>query len=165
MNRLIVVMGVAGSGKSTVGAALAGALASPFLEGDAFHPPANIKKQAGGLPLDNSDRVQWIDNMAGAITRSTAPTLVLACSALNDFVRDSLVEKTKRDCVWVLLDAPQEVLAERMQSRKGHFMPPELLASQLAALEPPADCFRIDATEGLPQILDTIGRRLGAIKN
>ena len=156
MKRLIVVMGVAGSGKSTVGAALATALGAPFLEGDAFHPPANIEKQASGRPLDNDDRVQWIDNMASAFRNLRDGTIILACSALNDFVRSSLSEKSERDCIWVLLAAPREVLAERLTQRKGHFMPPELLASQLAALQPPRNCIRADATKELAVVIAKI---------
>ena len=154
--RVIVVMGVAGSGKSTVGALLANALESPFLEGDSFHPPANIDKQANGRPLDNSDRVQWIDNMASAIRASSGDTIVLACSALNEFVRCRLETKTERDCVWVLLDAPPALLQERVTHRKGHFMPPELLASQFAAFEQPDTCIRVDATPKPPEIVAAI---------
>ena len=133
----VVVMGVAGSGKSTVAAALAGALGGIYLDADDFHPPANVAKMTAGIPLTDEDRMPWLhlvgETMAAQHTRGRLP--IVACSALKRRYRDVLRE-AGGDVFFVQLDGSPELLAERIAARTDHFMPPSLLASQLAALEP-----------------------------
>jgi gluconokinase len=132
-SRPVVVMGVSGSGKTTVGAALADALGLPFVDGDALHPAANVAKMAVGIPLDDADRAPWL----GAIGRVLAAgPVVVACSALKRVYRDRL-RAAAPALQLVLLDGGRELLASRMAARPGHFMPTTLLDSQLATLERP----------------------------
>ncbi len=135
---VIVVMGVSGSGKSTVGPRLAAALGGDYAEGDAFHPPANIAKMKRGEPLDDVDRKPWLEAMAAAIrgwTQAERPT-VLSCSALKRRYRD-ILRSGAADLRFVHLAGDKALIAARMAARKDHFMPPALLDSQFAALEPP----------------------------
>jgi len=134
----VVVMGVCGSGKSTVGAALAAHLNATFLEGDAFHPPANVARMAAGIALDDNDRQGWLQALGarlGAAQRE-GQAVVLSCSALKRSYRDTLRQQAG-DLALVYLAGTPELLAQRMAGRSGHYMPPSLLASQLATLEPP----------------------------
>lgn len=132
-----VIMGVSGSGKSTVGAALAQHCAVRFLEGDAFHPAVNVKKMTAGIPLDDDDRAGWLDALAIEIgqARSRELGLVLSCSALKRCYRD-LLRTADPALRFVHLAGPRELIAVRMQGRPGHYMPPSLLDSQLQTLEP-----------------------------
>lgn len=136
----LVVMGVSGTGKSTLGAALARRLDRPFLEGDRFHPPANVARMAGGAPLADEDRWPWLDAIVAAMDDEAAAgrSTVVACSALRRAYRDRLRRATGR-VRFLLIDVPADELHRRMAAREGHFMPPALLASQLATLEPLAD--------------------------
>ena len=134
--RHIVVMGVTATGKTTVGTALAAALGGVFVEGDAFHPQANIDKMSAGIPLDDDDRRPWLRALAGEIARLDAAgeISVTACSALRRRYRDWLREGNS-GVFFVHLDATSDVLLDRMR-RRTHFMPPSLLQSQLDTLEP-----------------------------
>jgi gluconokinase len=133
----IVLMGVAGSGKTVVGELLAEKLGVPFLDGDDFHPAANVDKMASGVPLDDADRWPWLDAVGAAVKNAPAPKLVVACSALKRAYRARLAEAAGRPLLFVLLDASRETLARRLAGRRGHFMPASLLDSQLKTLEPP----------------------------
>ncbi|WP_345763993.1 gluconokinase [Diaminobutyricibacter sp. McL0608] len=131
---LVVVMGVSGSGKSTVGALLAESLGAPFTDGDDLHPPANVAKMAAGIPLDDDDRWPWLAAVGRTLAAAGPDGLVVACSALKRAYRDAI--RAEAPTVrFVELDSSPAVLAARMV-RPGHFMPPSLLASQLATLEP-----------------------------
>lgn len=136
---LYVVMGVAGSGKSTVGAALAQSLDVEFAEGDAYHPPENVKRMAAGIPLSDDDRAGWLRALAARIREaSTAGDgLVMTCSALKRTYRD-LLRTAAPELHFVFLHGPRALLAERLAGRSGHFMPASMLESQLAALEEPS---------------------------
>lgn len=142
---VVVVMGVAGSGKTAHGRALASALGWDFADADDHHPPANVAKMATGTPLDDADRAPWLATLRAEIERRLASDrpLVLACSALKQAYRDALWADRPRMRL-VHLDGPRELLAARLGARAGHFMPAALLDSQLAALETPADAVRID---------------------
>jgi len=135
---IVLVMGVSGAGKTTVGEALARRLGWTFQEGDAFHPPANIAKMASGHPLDDADRAPWLASVEAWISDQLAAgrSGVIACSALKKAYRHALAAGRK-DVVLVYLTGGAGLIAERLQARRGHFMPPALLASQLADLEAP----------------------------
>jgi gluconokinase len=133
----IVIMGVAGSGKTVVGSALAGRLGVPFRDADEFHPAANVAKMSSGVPLDDEDRWPWLEAIGAAI-RDTRGGIVVACSALKRIYRDRIIGVAGRAVTFVYLDGDGATLAKRLGGRKGHFMPASLLDSQLATLEPPA---------------------------
>jgi gluconokinase len=135
----IVVMGVCGCGKSTVGHRIAAALDGPFLEGDAFHPPANVEKMSRGMPLEDADRWPWLDELGAALGAAVRKrgSAVAACSALKRGYRDRLAEAAGMPVRFVHLTGTRELLATRMNERTDHFMPASLLDSQLATLEPP----------------------------
>lgn len=134
----VVVMGVSGSGKSTVAALLAHTLGVEFVEGDAWHSPANVAKMAAGQPLTDADRQGWLEALAGRIAGAVAQRqgLVLACSALKRSYRD-ILRRGAPGLPFVLLHGERAVLAQRLAGRQGHYMPPALLDSQLATLEWP----------------------------
>jgi gluconokinase len=154
----IVVMGVSGSGKSTFGRQLAARLSAPFLEGDDFHPPGNVQKMRDGIALRDEDRWPWLDRIAEefAAVGVNSPLIVGACSALRRIYRDRLRERILRPVAFICLEASAQVLSARMSSRTGHFMPPALLSSQLATLEPPgADeiALSLDSTKPTDELL------------
>jgi gluconokinase len=132
-----VVMGVSGCGKSTVGAMLAARLGVRFVEGDAFHPARNVAKMSAGLPLDDDDRADWLRALAAEIeaARLAGTGIVLSCSALKRRYRD-LLRQADPALRFAHLRGPRAVIAERMEGRSGHYMPPALLDSQLRDLEP-----------------------------
>lgn len=133
-----VVMGVAGAGKTLIGSSLARTLGVAFVEGDEFHPPANVAKMAAGIALDDDDRAGWLDALAARIARARREDhgLVVAASVLKRAYRD--VFRAADPAVrFILLTAPRPVIAGRLEHRTGHYMPPSLLDSQLAILEPP----------------------------
>ncbi|WP_128375509.1 gluconokinase [Streptomyces cavernae] len=134
--RVIVVMGVTGTGKSTIGSLLAARLGVVYADGDDFHPPANIEKMTAGTPLTDEDRWPWLDTIgAWAHERAAGPGGVVSCSALRRVYRDRL-RAAEPGVVFVHLTGDRELIAERIDRRKGHFMPTALLDSQFATLEP-----------------------------
>lgn len=133
----IVVMGVSGSGKSTMAHLLAARLGLPFIEGDAWHPPANVERMAAGQALTDEDRRGWLLALAEQLRLAHQTGSVLACSALKRSYRDRLREGAPGLRLVHLTGSPS-VLAQRVQARQGHYMPPTLLQSQLDTLEPPA---------------------------
>ena len=136
---LVVVMGVSGCGKSTVGRALAEALGLRFIEGDEWHPPRNVALMAAGTPLTDDDRRDWLQALAGQLASAAAQGqgLVLSCSALKRSYREQL-RSSAPGLRFVHLHGSPDLLAARMATRPGHYMPPSLLPSQLDTLEPPA---------------------------
>jgi beta-N-acetylhexosaminidase len=135
---LLVVMGVSGSGKSTIGSEIARELELPFFDADSLHPLANIELMAAGTPLSDSDRHPWLVEVGAKLSSSHQTGLVMACSALKRTYRDT-ISRDSPTAVFVHLSCPREVLQGRMEARTDHFMPPDLLDSQLAALEPLQD--------------------------
>jgi gluconokinase len=136
----LVVMGVSGSGKSTVGAGIAAALGLRFIDGDALHPPENVARMQAGTPLRDEDRWPWLERIARALVDDAASPggVVIACSALRRVYRDR-IRAGAPDVRFVFLDGPADLIRARMAGRTGHYMPPTLLASQLQTLEPPGD--------------------------
>ena len=139
-------MGVTGSGKSTLGQALAAALGWQFVEGDTLHPPANIAKMAAGIALNDVDRLPFLQNVARTIATRQA-NLVITCSALKRAYRD-LLRRAEPQLLFVLPVLSRESLQHRLQQRSNHFMPVALLDSQLADLEPPQADERIVQIDG-----------------
>ncbi|AFU01323.1 gluconokinase [Nocardia brasiliensis ATCC 700358] len=151
---IVVVMGVSGSGKSTVGRELAATLDVPYAEGDEFHPAANVAKMAAGVPLDDADRAPWLDAVAAWLAEHVDRGGVITCSALKRAYRDRL-RAAAPSAFFLHLSAPRAELAHRMTERSGHFMPASLLDSQLAALEPLGTDERgtvVDATRPAPEL-------------
>jgi carbohydrate kinase (thermoresistant glucokinase family) len=136
---VLVMMGVSGSGKTTVAAGVADRLGWTLLEGDSFHPAANVAKMKAGTPLTDEDRWPWLHAIAGAIDakRAAGESAVVACSALKHAYRDILVAD-RPDVFLVYLQGSRALIGQRMAARKGHFMPAALLDSQFATLEEPA---------------------------
>jgi gluconokinase len=159
---IVVLMGVAGSGKTTLGRLLAGQLGWTFVEGDAFHPPANVEKMHRGEPLTDADRAPWLRALHARIEELAAAgqSAVVACSALKQAYRDALAA-ARPEVVFVHLTAPPAVIRERLRARHGHFMPPALLASQLATLEEPAGALSVDVTAPPADSVAAIRRGLG----
>lgn len=136
---LYVIMGVSGSGKTTIGTALARALDVPFVEGDQLHPRANVERMARGIPLTDEDRQPWLIAIAQRLQEAdrTGSGLVIACSALKRSYRDLLRSRGSAKIRFVYLRGGQSLVADRLKGRHGHFMPASLLESQFAALEEP----------------------------
>lgn len=153
----IVVMGVAGCGKSTVGAALAEHFGADFLDGDSLHPQSNIDKMASGTPLNDEDRAPWLAEIGRRFPASDS-ALVIACSALKRSYRD-IIRSADPSVVFVHLHGTRELLNARMNARPGHFMPASLLDSQLSTLEPlQADeaGLELDIDQPVEKILDGV---------
>jgi len=161
---IVVVAGVSGSGKSTVGSLLAGRLGWPFTDADALHPAANIAKMRAGHPLTDADRLPWLAAVGARMDGYAAAgeSAVLACSALKRSYRDELLAR-RPAARMVFLHASREMLEARLRARHGHFFPAGLLASQLADLESPQpgeDILVLDASTPPDQAVDEIIRRL-----
>ena len=162
----IIVMGVSGSGKSTIGALLAEALGWPFADADGFHPAANVAKMAAGQPLTDEDRWPWLDAIATHIdaARGTGQPVVVACSALRRAYRERL-RAGHGDLIFLHLTGAPEVIATRQAARQGHFMPPSLMASQFATLEDPAeevDAVTVSVSASLHEVVATALEQLAA---
>ena len=156
----IVVMGVAGCGKSTVGVALCERIGARMIEGDTFHPESNVRKMSAGIPLDDADRAGWLARLGEELAKTVAAgdTAVLACSALKRRYRNTL-RAAVSDVGFVYLELTPAEAAERVSHRSGHFMPAVLIDSQFRDLEPPIDeplALTVRATDPLPSIIDAI---------
>ena len=153
---IVVVMGVTGCGKSTVGAALAQRLGLRFVDADDFHPPGNVAKMAAGTPLTDEDRWPWLDRLASELRaiEDSGGSAVLACSALKEAYRARIV--MAGDVRFVHLVGDQATIASRLAERKHRYMPPSLLASQFATLERPANAVEIDVRLPVGRQVDDI---------
>ena len=166
MSQRLCVMGVAGAGKSVVGALLAGALGVAFLEGDDLHPADNVRRMAQGIALTDDDRRGWLASIAARLAgaRQNDTGLVVACSALKRAYRDVL-RRADPDIRFVHLTGDPALIAKRLSQRVGHYMPATLLDSQLAILEPPTPeehAWTFDLADTPDSIVDEIVARLGA---
>lgn len=161
---IALLMGPAGSGKTTVGKLLAAQLSWEFADGDDFHPPANIQKMASGIPLTDEDRLPWLQSIRDAMLQWLAQgkSVVLACSALKRSYRELLgISSTAKDIKLVYLKGSYDLLLERLHSRTGHYMKEQMLASQLADLEEPTNAITIDISNSPEQIVSAIRKSLG----
>ena len=136
----LIVMGVSGSGKTTIGEKLAARMSWRYEDADTFHPPSNVAKMSAGQPLTDDDRWPWLKAIAAEIDRVCAAgdRVVIGCSALRRVYRDMLVHG-RDDIRFIYLEGTEALIADRLGQRKGHFMPPGLLTSQFQTLEPPTD--------------------------
>ena len=159
---IVIVMGVSGSGKTTVGELLAERMGCGFSDADDFHPAANVEKMRAGVPLTDDDRWPWLQALRKAIEdwEAAGVSRVIACSALKDAYRDIL--SPGDDVVFVYLKGDTETIAERLTARRGHYMNPNLLTSQFAALEEPADAIVADITPPPAAVVDEIMPQLKA---
>ncbi|MFM2296915.1 MAG: hypothetical protein RL117_622 [Verrucomicrobiota bacterium] len=158
MNHGLLIMGVSGSGKSTIGSALAAQLDCVFLDADDFHPPAYREKMRAGVPLNDDDRKPWLDALCQQLHDLGNSPFVLACSALREIYRQQLLlASPPMRLVW--LHGPSDLIADRLRSRHDHFMPPSLLQSQFDALEAPLDAYPVDISLPIDQIVTQLLHR------
>ena len=157
---IVLLMGTAGSGKTTVGELLASQLGWEFADGDSFHSPANIEKMSCGLPLNDADRIPWLNSIREAMEQWIVQrrNVVLACSALKKSYRERLQMNSGVKLVY--LKGSYGLLRERLHERKGHYATEQLLASQFADLEEPTDAITIDVARTLEEIVTEIRKQL-----
>jgi gluconokinase len=160
---LILVMGVAGSGKTTVARRLASALGWEYADGDDFHSPENVAKMTAGIPLTDDDRVPWLDALHTAIRQheSAGRHVVLACSALKARYRDRICSASTRPTI-VYLKADRALVFARMSRRHDHYMPTSLIDSQFAALEEPGDALVFAADARLDDVVSAVRAHLSS---
>jgi gluconokinase len=162
---VFIVMGVSGTGKSTVGRRVAADLSLTFIEGDDFHPQHNVQKMAGGTPLTDEDRAPWIDALVKAINaRQPRRNALVACSALTNFVRDRLRAAVQEPLHFIVLTADPQIIRQRLTRRGQHFMKEGMLDSQLATLQWPADAIAIDVSGSIDAVVDEVIRSIRALE-
>ena len=161
-NRIFVVMGVSGCGKSSIGRALADRVGGTYFEGDDFHPASNIELMQAGTPLTDEDRWPWLERIAQTMAARKGVVFV-GCSALRKTYRTFLSDKSGEPVFFIHLAGSRELIADRMNKREGHFMPLDLLDSQFATLEPPAapEAFMtVDTSKSKAEIVEAIAGRM-----
>ncbi|MGA2100737.1 MAG: gluconokinase [Candidatus Sulfotelmatobacter sp.] len=158
---IVIVMGVVGAGKTTVGRMLAAQLKWEFADADDFHPASNVEKIRNGIPLTDADREPWLDSLHRAIVEWIAigKNVILACSALKSSYRSKL--KVSQEVSFVYLKGSASLIAERLRTRHGHFAGESILASQLADLEEPDEAVIVDISSAPQQIVEEIRKALG----
>lgn len=160
---VIILMGVSGTGKTTIGKVLAAEPGWTFVEGDDFHPAENIEKMNAGIPLNDEDRWPWLQALRRRVDEACErdENVVLACSALKQDYREYLEQNHPRCVDYVYLHGPEPLIRRRLAERKGHFMDPGLLQSQFDALEPPEGALQVEITPTPDVIAAEIRRKLG----
>ncbi|MGX1929115.1 gluconokinase [Flagellimonas sp. 2504JD4-2] len=155
-NTVLVVMGVSGTGKSTIGNLLSEALDIPFYDGDDFHPEANVKKMSAGQPLNDHDRQGWLERLNLLAKEHRSQGAIIACSALKESYRKLLQNDMGDTLRFVYLEGSFELIKSRLENRKGHFMPLELLKSQFDTLEPPSKAIAVSVSHTPENIVQLI---------
>ncbi len=156
-NRIIYIMGVSGCGKSSIGTLLAAELSIPYIEGDDHHPQSNVDKMRQGIPLDDSDRLPWLDKLHSIATeQGTKKGCVIACSALKESYRVRLMHTIEDQVSWVYLKGSYDLIHQRMKHRKNHFMDANMLRSQFDTLEEPEYAIEVDISGSQEQIVKNI---------
>lgn len=159
--QIIFIMGVSGSGKTTIGQLLAQELGLPFFDADDFHPMENVEKMKEGNPLNDEDRAPWLDNLNQLATEQLEQKGgIITCSALKEKYRIRLEDGLSESPKWIFLNGDFEMILKRMNQREGHYMPASLLQSQFDALEIPANAFEIDIALQPAAIVENILSRL-----
>lgn len=160
---ILIIMGVSGSGKSTIGQALSTSTGLPFFDADDYHPPANVAKMSSGTPLTDEDRWPWLERLADLLAEEESKAgAILACSALKESYRQLMERDLKGPAYWFFLHGSAELIAERLSARNGHFMPLHLLQSQFDTLEIPESAVTISIDQVPEQITEQILNHLKA---
>lgn len=150
-------MGVSGSGKTTIGEQLSDRTGYPFYDADSFHTGENKKKMNASIPLTDEDRWPWLDNIhAFVVEKIATENIIMVCSALKHAYRKRLSESIEENCKWIFLQGDYNTIMDRLQKRKGHYMPASLLRSQFDALEVPASAIKVDIRLAPEVIVDDI---------
>lgn len=159
-------MGVSGTGKTTIGKGLSKRLGIPFVEGDDYHPQANVDKMASGKPLNDADRAPWLAALGEVLAKAheSGRGCILACSALKQRYRDTLRQAAQAPVHFVWLHGERELLAKRLSERKGHYFKADLLDSQFEALEAPQQAIELDVVERPEQLIRQAAEKLEALQ-
>ena len=159
--KILICMGVSGSGKTSLGHRLAAALDYPYFDGDDFHPPENVRKMSQGIPLSDDDRWAWLSALRAQIVKlqTSGRGGVISCSALKQVYRD-ILKAGDEAVLYVFLKGDYELIYSRMQKRAGHYMRAEMLASQFRDLEEPQDAIQVDISRPLDVLAEEVLRKL-----
>lgn len=159
---IVFVMGVSGSGKTTISKRLSAKMGIPFFDGDDFHGAVNKEKMKTGHPLTDQDRAEWLVSINELAKKQMAKDgAIIACSALKQKYRAVLAHGITIPLFWIFLQGGYDLIEKRMQRRKGHFMPPTMLSSQFDALEIPKDCITVDVSKDPDEIVETVMLQIG----
>src|SRR4030095_7800634 len=159
---VIYIMGVSGSGKTTIGKKLSEKMKIPFFDADDFHSPANKEKMKEGRPLTDDDRAEWLISLNALAQKQMKTTgVIIACSALKEKYRKVLSDGITVPPVWIFLKGGYDLIRKRMESRTNHFMPPAMLSSQFDALEIPEECITFDVSKDPDEIVEAIISTIG----
>ena len=162
MQQIIFIMGVSGSGKSTIGELLAAKTNLPFFDADDFHPIENVEKMKAGKPLNDSDRAPWLDRLNELAKQELAKKgAIITCSALKEKYRIRLEDGLSQKTEWIFLNGDFQMILDRINQRANHYMPVSLLQSQFDALEMPENAFEVDIALSPNQIVEAILSKLG----
>lgn len=155
--KVFYIMGVSGSGKTTIGQALSAATGYHFYDADDFHTEANKEKMNAGTPLIDEDRWPWLKNIHDFVSEKIGvESIIVGCSALKKIYREKLCKSIEDNCIFIFLQGDYNTIHERLENRHGHYMPPALLQSQFDALEPPANAINVDIKQPVQKIVDDI---------
>ncbi|SHG25039.1 gluconokinase [Flagellimonas flava] len=158
---VLIIMGVSGTGKSTIGTKLSERLDFPFFDGDDYHPEENVQKMSAGNPLNDEDRKGWLERLNQLALEHKSTGAIIACSALKESYRDLLSKQMGTTLQFVHLDGSFDLITSRLKARKGHFMTAALLQSQFDTLEPPKDAIIVSIELTPEEIVSSVLRQLG----